>query len=49
MQLDEENLIREVELKIQRAHKDEEAILRGDLEKKFAKEQVDFRTSMANE
>jgi hypothetical protein len=49
LQLNEENLIREVELKIQRAHKDEEAVLRGDLERKFSKEQVEFRTNMANE
>jgi hypothetical protein len=46
--LNEENLLREVELKIQDAHKTEEASLRKELEKKHAQDQVKFRAEMAD-
>ena len=38
LKLNEENLLREVELKIQDAHKNEEAALRKELEKKHAQD-----------
>lgn len=45
--LSEENLLREVDLKLQNAHKIEEASMRKELEKKHAAEQVDYRQKMA--
>ena len=48
LRLQEENLLREVELKIQDAHKNEEASLRKELEKKHAQDQVQFRADMAD-
>lgn len=48
LRLNEENLLREVELKIQDAHKNEEAALRKELEKKHAQDQVKFRSEMAD-
>jgi len=38
LKLNEQNILREVELKIQDAHKTEEAALRKELEKKHAQE-----------
>lgn len=49
LRLSEENLLRDVDLKIQNAHKTEEAALRKELEKKHTAEQMDFRTKMAND
>ena len=49
LRLNEENLLREVDLKLNDAHKNEEAQLRQELEKKHAAEQVDFRTKMAQQ
>ena len=47
LEVDEENLLREVALRIQNAHKNEEAALRKELEKKHAQDQVQFRAETA--
>lgn len=49
LRLNEENILREIDLKLQNAHKTEEASLRKEVEKKLAAEQVSFRTSMADQ
>lgn len=49
LRLNEENILREIDLKLQNAHKTEEATLRKEVEKKLAAEQVSFRTSMADQ
>ena len=43
LKLNEENLLREIDLRLSAAHKDEEATLRKDLEAKHAGEQVEIR------
>merc|ERR1712060_74453 len=48
LRLSEENLLRDVDIKISAAHKEEEASMRKELEKKHAAEQVDFRQKMAS-
>lgn len=48
LKLNEANLLREIELKINDAHKSEEAVLRKELEAKHAHEQVEFRAQMAD-
>lgn len=49
LRLSEENLLRDIDLKLQNAHKSEEAAMRKELEKKHAAEQVDFRSKMAGQ
>lgn len=49
LQLNEENLLREVDLKIQNAKGNEEAALRKELEKKHTSETMEFRNAMANQ
>jgi len=49
LRLSEENILRDIDLKIQNAHKTEEAAMRKELEKKHAAEQVDFRSKMADQ
>lgn len=46
MRLAEENMLRTAELKINKAHKDEEGALRKELEKKHAAEQLKFRQNL---
>lgn len=45
----EQNLIRSIELSIEKNQKDEDAILRAELEKKHTAEQIEFRKSIAEE
>ena len=49
LRLDEENLVRETELKISKAHAEEEADLRRELDKKQMQEQIEFRESMVKQ
>lgn len=49
LRLSEENLLRDIDLKLQNAHKSEESAMRKELEKKHAAEQVDFRSKMAGQ
>lgn len=49
LRLGEENILRDIDLKLQNAHKTEEAAMRKELEKKHAAEQVEFRSKMADQ
>jgi len=49
LRLNEENILRDISLKLQNAHKTEEAAMRKELEKKHAAEQVDYRHKMADQ
>mmetsp|Transcript_7555 Transcript_7555/g.5445 ORF Transcript_7555/g.5445 Transcript_7555/m.5445 type:complete len:121 (-) Transcript_7555:1238-1600(-) len=49
LKLDEANMIRDVQLKFEKNHKDEETILRKKMEDDHAKEQVKFRKDSASQ
>ena len=43
LRLKEENMLREVDLQLERAHREEEIRVRGELDRKHAEEQVALR------
>lgn len=49
LRLKEQNLIRSIELQIEKNQKEEDALLRAELEKKQNAEQVEFRQNLAEE
>ncbi len=49
LRLNEENLLRTTNLQIQKAHTEEEARLRKELDKKHMQEQVELRTHVSQQ
>lgn len=49
LRLAEENQLREIDIKIDKLHKSEEADLRAELEKKHAQEQIDYKQRTAKQ
>lgn len=47
--LKEQNLIRSVELTIEKSQKEEDALLKAEMEKKHTAEQIEFRKNIAEE